>query len=162
MNISGHPWRRGPIAALAALTLLAAACGGSDLGSESTEPTTPPTEATTATTQPVERTLPSVDPVDPSETGGEMVTGEAPTELVDRVVADAADRSGADTAALEVIRSEAVVWSDGSLGCPQPDTTYTQALVEGFHIVVMTPDGELDYRTSGSDVFVLCESSIGG
>ncbi len=161
MRFTRSPQARLSGVVLVALALLAAACGGSDLGSDATEPTEP----TTPDTQPVERTLPSLDPVDPAELGGEVVTGEAPAELVDRVVADASDRSGAGAEALEVVRSQAVVWSDGSLGCPQPDTVYTQALVEGFHIVVATPDGELDYRTSGSDFFMVCEDGkrpIGG
>jgi len=37
-----------------------------------------------------------------------------------------------------------VTWSDGALGCPQPDMFYTQALVPGYRLV---------YRHAGSSYF---------
>lgn len=37
---------------------------------------------------------------------------------------------------IRVIDVQAVVWPDGSLGCPQPDQMYTQALVNGYRIVL--------------------------
>ena len=36
---------------------------------------------------------------------------------------------------MRLIRDEAVTWSDGSLGCPQPGEYYTQVLVPGYWIV---------------------------
>ena len=57
-----------------------------------------------------------------------------------------------------VISAVAKTWNDGSLGCPQPGELYTQALVDGFQ-VVLEIDGEgFDYRVgSGTDVR-LCEA----
>ena len=36
-----------------------------------------------------------------------------------------------DVTQLQLIESRAVVWNDGSLGCPMPGKHYTQALVPG-------------------------------
>lgn len=32
-------------------------------------------------------------------------------------------------------QAEAVTWSDGAIGCPEPDMYYTQALVPGYRLV---------------------------
>ncbi len=52
----------------------------------------------------------------------------------------------------------AKTWNDGSLGCPQPGQLYTQALVDGFQVVLEVDDEQFDYRVgSGTDVR-LCEA----
>jgi hypothetical protein len=84
------------------------------------------------------------------------VTGEVPTELLDRILADAAERANVDADAIAVIRGESVTWSDGSLGCPEPDQAYTMALVDGYHVVVEAGDGELDYRATADGTFIVC------
>ncbi len=64
-------------------------------------------------------------------------------------------------AALTLVRAQAVTWSDGSLGCPEPGMSYTQALVEGYWIVLDAGDQTLDYRASASGAFKLCPDSMG-
>lgn len=88
---------------------------------------------------------------------GERVTGEAPQALLDAVLSDAASRTGLDRSELVVVQDQAVVWSDGSLGCPQPGMMYTMALVDGYHIIIQAGDQELDYRTGRNNFFTLCE-----
>jgi hypothetical protein len=70
--------------------------------------------------------------------------------------ADAARRTGQPAAAFELISAESVTWSDGSLGCPQPDVLYTQALVPGYRIVLRGPSEEMDYHASARGALVLC------
>ena len=94
----------------------------------------------------------------PSDVG----TGEVPDEVLSAILADAAERTGVGTEEITMTRGEAVAWNDGSLGCPEPDTSYTQALVDGYH-VVLDVDGEtLDYRVGSGSDFRLCESPIEG
>jgi hypothetical protein len=50
--------------------------------------------------------------------------------------ADAAERAGVAESDVTFVGFEMVTWPDGSLGCPEPDTMYTQALVEGYRIVL--------------------------
>ena len=59
-----------------------------------------------------------------------------PGDLLNRIFADASERTGVLPDALVVTRAEAVTWNDGSLGCPEPGMFYTMALVDGYQIVV--------------------------
>jgi len=88
---------------------------------------------------------------------GQGVTGEVPQAILARIRAHAIDRTGASETAIDVIRAEAVVWADGSLGCPEQGMSYTQALVDGYQVVVVSPDEELDYRVGAGGGFRLCE-----
>ncbi|MFZ0015637.1 MAG: hypothetical protein WAL25_16145, partial [Acidimicrobiia bacterium] len=51
-----------------------------------------------------------------------------PPSILVALVDDASRRLGIDVGAVEVLSSESVTWSDGSLGCPEPGMFYTQAL----------------------------------
>jgi hypothetical protein len=55
-----------------------------------------------------------------------------------------------------LVRAEQVTWSDGSLGCPQPGTMYTQALVPGFRVIAKSPSGELVYHSDVRGNVVTC------
>ena len=57
-----------------------------------------------------------------------------------------------------VTKAEAVTWPDGSLGCPEPGMFYTQALVDGYWIVVEAGGQALDYRVSGGGNFRICDT----
>jgi hypothetical protein len=52
--------------------------------------------------------------------------------------------------------TEKIAWNDGSLGCPQPDHMYTQALVPGYRIRVRSADQTLDYHAAEAGPFLLC------
>jgi hypothetical protein len=78
------------------------------------------------------------------------------SELTEKVLADAAKRSGMDKASLKVESAEAVTWSDGSLGCPEPGMMYTQALVPGYRVKVRAGEELLDYRAGSRGYFVVC------
>ncbi len=88
------------------------------------------------------------------------VTGEVPERMLSQVGADLATRIDAQPEELEIIGAEAVVWPDGSLGCPKPDQTYTQAPVPGYRIVLRHVDKQYDYRASETGYFFLCERPL--
>lgn len=88
--------------------------------------------------------------------------GEVPAEFLANVVADAAERAAVDAAAVEVVQAEATTWSDGSLGCPEPGMFYTQALVDGYHVIVEAGGDEFDYRLTANGGSVLCENGRPG
>lgn len=90
------------------------------------------------------------------------VTGEVPAEIMDSLVADAAERGGVDATAVEVVQAVSVTWSDGSLECPEPGMLYTQALVDGYHVILEAGDEQLDYRVMASGGFRLCEGGKPG
>jgi hypothetical protein len=121
----------------------------------------PPDETATVTASPDTRpgvTRPSIETGEPMPSG---LTGAVPEALLTEILADAAERAGVPVEQLEVVTASEVTFNDGSLGCPQPGMMYTQALVDGYHVVVRTPDGDLDYRASGRGGFRLCEHPVG-
>lgn len=108
------------------LGLVAAGCGGDD-------PTATPPSTPTATTPDVGTPQPDA----PTGIDEDSPLGVATGQAVEQAAADA----GVPVEDVEVVTAEEVTWRDGALGCPDPDMSYTQALVEGFRIVVEV-DGE--------------------
>lgn len=99
-------------------------------------------------------------PSDGSSTGSLPPAGggeQPPADILDPVIADAAARAGVDASQVTVVSSTSVEWSDGSLGCPQPGMTYTQALVGGFQVILRAAGRDLDYRVRGPGRFKLCD-----
>ncbi|MBW3666315.1 MAG: hypothetical protein KY394_01840 [Actinobacteria bacterium] len=78
--------------------------------------------------------------------------------VIEPARADLATRLGVEESSIEVATAEAVTWSDGSLGCPQPGMFYTQALVEGSRVVLRHDDRFYDYHAGADDEPFLCES----
>lgn len=162
------------------LALVLAACGTPTVVSEpagSDEPAPPPTvgstttmsadqaaslSTTTSTTTSPEDTVTPKPPPDsvppPSEI--QPTGGEVPAAYLAAVLADAAERLEVDQSELSVDEAVAVVWSDGSLGCPEPGQDYIQVLIEGYRVVVSAYGETLDYRLDQRGHFRLCESGM--
>ncbi len=145
---------------IALISLLGlASCTGPGSGAEETPP--PPAAAERDPALREEAARERLGRLERVETPGAQlaVTGEVPEELLERIRADAAGRLGVEAASLEVVRAEAVTWSDGSLGCPKPDVVYTQALEPGYWVVLQAGEQQLDYRARASGQFFVCETS---
>jgi hypothetical protein len=71
---------------------------------------------------------------------------ESLRKQVDAALADAAGRTGGEMTSLSVVSAEAVVWPDGSLGCPVPGVVYTMAPVAGYRIRIQSGDRLLVYH----------------
>lgn len=78
-------------------------------------------------------------------------------QLVAAAVADLAERLSVDAAAITLISDEAVTWSDGSAGCPQPGMMYPQVITEGSRIVLDHNGRRYDYHQAGNRQPFLCE-----
>ena len=117
---------------------------GSDSIGSTTTATRPPTE-------PPATTIPEVQERD-------SVTGEVPEQFMEMVFAAAESTTGKARSAMTVLRAEAVTWSDGSLGCPEPGISYTQALVDGYWVELGLTGTTLDYRLSVQGEVRLCEA----
>jgi hypothetical protein len=81
---------------------------------------------------------------------------EVPSEILDKVRADAATRAGVDAASVKVISSEAVTWPNGALGCGKPGEMVTQAIVPGYRIELEANGQRYTYHTSERGRFRLC------
>lgn len=81
--------------------------------------------------------------------------------LIANVLQDAAERSRLPADQLEVLSFEPVTWSDGSLGCPAPGMSYTQALVPGYRVRVRAGTAVLDYHATARGHFIVCPPGQG-
>jgi hypothetical protein len=125
---------------LAALLAVLAACGaGTEPEAEestTTSSTAPPTTGSDTSTMPINEQLPIVAP--------------ALDDLAGRLQVAPAD--------IEIVSTEEVTWPDGSLGCPEPGMSYTQALVEGSKVILQHDDRVFVYHAGDDDVPFLCAS----
>ena len=85
---------------------------------------------------------------------------EVPAEVLEAIVADAADRAGVEPQDVEITIAEAVTWSDGSLGCPEPGMMYTQALVPGYRVELEAAGKRYVYHASTKGSFKRCDSKL--
>ena len=87
---------------------------------------------------------------------GSLPSGEVPTDLLESIVAEAAERAGVEPAEIQVVAAEAVTWNDGSIGCPEPGMMYTQALVPGYRVLLEAGGDELAFHATESGEFRFC------
>ena len=135
------------IALVAVAALAVAACASAD-GRDDTPESLPVNDQT--------RSAPDDEtpiPVEPDGGIGDGSAGEglpvvSPdlAEEVDLAVSDLLGRLGTDRL-IEVVVAYELTWPDASLGCPEPDTVYAQALVEGYRIELA--DGATTYAYHG-------------
>ena len=115
--------------------LLLGGCGGDD---------------GTATDQPAE------DPVSSSTPSPTPVPGADSPAARAAVAALAAQLDlGGDE--VVVTKVEEVTWKDGSLGCAEQGSMYTQALVDGQRIVLQAGGGTYEFHAGGARDPFLCE-----
>jgi hypothetical protein len=83
--------------------------------------------------------------------------GDLPDVPVDQAVVEAGGEAGVDPEEIEVLVAEEVTWPDGALGCPEPDGMYTQALVEGYRIVLSVAGEEVHYHGARGEPPFRCD-----
>jgi hypothetical protein len=92
---------------------------------------------------------------------GEPVnTAAVPPEVRRAVVADAARRFKVAENLVVLTGAERLTWKDGSLGCPEPGMSYTQALLPGYRMVAKSAAGALVYHTDSTGNLVLCDTHL--
>ena len=86
--------------------------------------------------------------------------GQVPQAILDPILKEAAALAEVARDQLVIVHAESVVWNDGSLGCPEPGMMYTQALVNGYCVVIEAAGRTYDFRV-GSASFRLCPEGQG-
>ena len=142
----------------AACALALGACA-TDSGSQNIE---------TSASLPLDNPAPSSSdetpiPVEPNEGIGD---GADPLDLpvvdallagvVEEAVTDLGVRLG-DDVLIGVLVAHELTWPDGSLGCPEPDMSYTQALVDGYRIELSVGDEVYNYHGAADQSPFLCK-----
>ncbi len=137
---------RGVKLAIVLAVMLASACGAP---ATTQIPSLVPTVAPTA--RPLDRPVDTPPPV-----------SAVPLGIMEAILEEAASLASVDPDQVLVVRAEPAVWRDGSLGCPRPDEMYTQALVNGYWVVVEAGGRQYDFRVGNNAEFRLCEQPPGG
>ena len=57
---------------------------------------------------------------------------------------------------LRVVSARRATWQDGAWGCPAPGKVYTQAIEEGYAVIVEAAGVRYDYRFGSGPVPKLC------
>jgi hypothetical protein len=87
------------------------------------------------------------------------ITGEVPQDLLDSLLKDLAERTGASLQNISVLQAQAMIWNDGSLGCAKPGEFYTQEQVPGYWVILEIEGKKYDYRAARTGYFLLCEGA---
>ena len=89
------------------------------------------------------------------------VKGEVPQAILKAILKEVAALARVSPDQVAIARAESVVWSDGSLGCPEPGMAYTQALVNGYWVIVEAAGKKYDFRVGSGGTFRLCPPGLG-
>ena len=106
-------------------------------------------------------TTPSETPVPTSTPQMSRVESQMPEAILGPILDEAAKLANVPRQQLVIVRAEAVVWNDGSLGCPEPGMEYTQALVNGYWVLIKAAEQTYDFRVGGGGSFRFCPEGRG-
>src|SRR5262245_33701170 len=106
-------------------------------------------------------TTPSETPAPTSTPHTSRVAPQVPEAILNSILKEAAKLANVPPQELVIVRAEAVVWSDGSLGCPEPGMQYTQALANGYWVLVSAAGRTYDLRVHRDGSFRLCPEGRG-
>ena len=106
-------------------------------------------------------TTPSATPAPTSTPRMSHVESEVPEAILGPILKEAAKLANVTPEQLVILRAEVVVWNDGSLGCPEPGMEYTQALVNGYWVVINAAGQTYDFRAGRGGSFRLCPAGRG-
>jgi hypothetical protein len=87
-------------------------------------------------------------------------TKSGSSQQVTEAILDLSGRLGVQDSDVRLIVERNVTWRDGSLGCPEEDMMYTQALVEGSLILLRVDDVEYEYHSGGGRAPFYCENPV--
>ncbi len=87
--------------------------------------------------------------------------GDRSASITQLAIADLAERLGIEGAdEIVVVIAEDVTWRNGSLGCPEPGMSYTQALVDGFRVILEVEGAQYPYHSGRGQAPFLCQGRL--
>jgi hypothetical protein len=92
----------------------------------------------------------------------QLPTASAPGlhDLIQTALNDLSNRLSISRDQITLTDAKTVIWSNSSLGCPQPGMAYMEALIPGY-LILLTADGrEYEYHAGNDAKVFLCESPI--
>ena len=91
----------------------------------------------------------------------ELLPWSPPTPTIDPSAAISAAREalavrlGVAASQIEVLSVEEVMWSNTSIGCPEPDRQYSDVIVPGFRIILEYEGQKYEYHTNEDGTMVV-------
>jgi hypothetical protein len=92
----------------------------------------------------------------PDAQSGTPALPDASEDALDSALTDLAARLKVGKDAIQITSVEKRMWSDSSLGCPQPGMMYSQVITPGF-LIKLTAGGKVYTYHSSLLSAVLCE-----
>ncbi len=80
--------------------------------------------------------------------------------LIEIAKEDLAQRLSIPTGDISLVEAKEVVWSDGSLGCPQPDMMYAQVLTPGYLIKLKYDIRDFEYHAGKDRSLTYCKNPL--
>jgi len=80
--------------------------------------------------------------------------------LIDKTREDLALRLSITMTEISLAKAEEVVWSNASLGCPQPGMVYAEVMTPGYLILLEANDTVYEYHASRGTEVIYCENPI--
>ena len=78
--------------------------------------------------------------------------------MVVTAIDDLAARLGVDPRRIRLIESRVMTWPDGSMGCRQPNESYSSAEVDGYLVMISHEDRLFSYHAGSDGSPFLCPS----
>jgi len=85
---------------------------------------------------------------------GSAVADPLVAEFIAEAKAQLAEELGIAEGTIALVRSEAVDWSDSSLGCAEPGQTYAQVITPGYRIVLAVDETRYEYHADQQRMFL--------
>lgn len=82
--------------------------------------------------------------------------GEVPPQLLALFKDDLARRALVKAQDITVLSATEKQWPDGSMGCPQPDHVYTQAVIPGYRVLLQASGETYAYHSDQRGHFIVC------
>jgi len=79
-------------------------------------------------------------------------------EVANQAISELAKELSIPSDQILLISAQSVVWSDSSLGCPQPDMFYAQVLTEGYRVVLAVNDEPYYYHANRKGYGIFCKN----
>jgi hypothetical protein len=78
--------------------------------------------------------------------------------VVQQAISELAESLSINTDQILLLSAQSVVWSDSSLGCPQPGMNYLQVLTDGYRVILAANDAQYDYHANKRGYGIFCEN----
>ncbi len=92
-----------------------------------------------------------------SQSGGGPVDDPLVAQFIEAAKALLAEQLGIAVETIAVVRSEAVDWSDASLGCAEAGQSYAQVISPGYRIILAVEEDRYEFHTDQERMF-LCQN----